>query len=214
MPLCVLPGLCYSRANFLYGCSKVSGQLFEVSEMSATVFFSHGKESGPWGLKIRRLAKVAERFGCRVVSLDDQGVDDPQLRVRHLCEAAGGSDDTLILVGSSMGGYVAAVASTTLAPRGLFLMAPAVGLPGYDEPEPQPVADEMQIVHGWDDDIVPFEPVLRFAQAQACPFHLLPDGHNLQVRIDQVEELFAAFLSRCLANTTQVAAAQRLAGTL
>ena len=188
-------------------------QTFEVPEMTATVFFLHGKESGPWGLKIRRLAKVAEQFGCRVVSLDDQGVDDPQQRVRHLLEEAGGIDGILILVGSSMGGYVAAVASTSLAPRGLFLMAPAIGLPGYDEPEPRPVADEMQVVHGWDDEIVPFEPVLQFAQTWSCPFHLLPDGHNLQTRIDQVEELFAAFLTRCLSDPLRVAASQRLAAT-
>ena len=30
--------------------------------MSATVCFCHGRESGPWGTKIRRLALVAEQF--------------------------------------------------------------------------------------------------------------------------------------------------------
>ena len=149
-----------------------------------------------------------------MVSLDDQGVDDPQQRVRHLLAEAGNLDDTLILVGSSMGGYVAAVASTTLAPRGLFLMAPAIGLPGYDEPEPQPVAEEMQIVHGWDDEMVLCEPVLEFARKYACPFNLLPDSHNLQLRIDQIEELFACFLGRCLSAPGQVVASQRLTATL
>mgnify|MGYP000583791061 CR=1 FL=1 len=39
-----------------------------------TVFFAHGRESGPWGIKIRAMAKVAETLGCRVVSRDDSDV--------------------------------------------------------------------------------------------------------------------------------------------
>lgn len=34
------------------------------------VVFSHGKESGPWGSKIQALAKVAERLGGDVISVD------------------------------------------------------------------------------------------------------------------------------------------------
>ena len=34
------------------------------------VIFSHGKESGPWGSKIRALADVAERLGAQVMSVD------------------------------------------------------------------------------------------------------------------------------------------------
>jgi hypothetical protein len=34
------------------------------------VVFSHGKESGPWGSKIRTLANVAERLGAQVLSVD------------------------------------------------------------------------------------------------------------------------------------------------
>jgi len=41
--------------------------------MTATkglVHFIHGKESGPWGLKIQRLAKIAEAYDYEVASLD------------------------------------------------------------------------------------------------------------------------------------------------
>ncbi|HCL11884.1 MAG TPA: alpha/beta hydrolase, partial [Alteromonas sp.] len=30
------------------------------------VIFSHGKESGPWGTKIRVLANIAEEMGCQI----------------------------------------------------------------------------------------------------------------------------------------------------
>src|SRR5512137_987689 len=99
--------------------------------MSATVCFCHGRESGPWGTKIRRLARVAEQFGCRVVSPDDRDTWDPGERVRRLVRLAADLPRPLILVGSSMGGYVVAAAATELQPLGLFLLAPAVGLPGY-----------------------------------------------------------------------------------
>ncbi|HKL26266.1 MAG TPA: alpha/beta fold hydrolase [Desulfuromonadales bacterium] len=163
-----------------------------------TVYFSHGKESGPWGLKIRVLARVAERFGCRVVSLDEQDQPDPEQRVRRLVEHAGEQENSLILVGSSMGGYVAAVASAVLRPRGLFLMAPAIGLPGYAVTDPCPAADEMMIVHGWADEVVPVQPVFEFARERQCPFCLLADGHRLQEQLPTLERLFQDFLRRCL----------------
>ena len=34
------------------------------------VYFSHGKESGPWGSKIKRLANIAKEHGCSVDSID------------------------------------------------------------------------------------------------------------------------------------------------
>jgi pimeloyl-ACP methyl ester carboxylesterase len=181
---------------------------------SATVFFSHGKESGPWGLKIRTLARVAEKFGCRVISLDDQGVSDPALRVRHLVETAGAVAAPLILVGSSMGGYVAAVASSTLRPRGLFLMAPAIGVPGYAIEAPVPVADEMFIVQGWDDEVVPLGPVLAFAKTNRCPISIIADGHALHGRLDELEQMFTDFLARCLSVPARGTGRARLLATL
>lgn len=164
----------------------------------ATVYFLHGKQSGPWGTKIRVLAKVAEGFGCRVVSLDMQDEPNPDQRVRRLVEQTGEAKGPLILVGSSMGGYVAAVASTVLQPRGLFLMAPAVGLPGYAVADPQTAADVIMVVHGWADDIVPLPQVFDFARRQQCPFCLLPDDHSLQKQLPALECLFGDFMRRCL----------------
>ncbi|NJC89075.1 MAG: alpha/beta fold hydrolase [Desulfuromonas sp.] len=166
--------------------------------MSATVCFCHGRESGPWGTKIRRLALVAEQFGCRVISPDDRDTQDPDERVRRLTTLAAALPRPLILVGSSMGGYVAAVAAARLQPIGLFLLAPAIGLPGYSVAEPLPATPHLTIVHGWGDDIVPVENVLRYAMARRADLHLLPDGHVLQNELDRIERLFADFLGVCL----------------
>ncbi len=96
------------------------------------IWFSHGKESGPWGSKIKRLAAVAKEYGYQVDSIDYTGLADPDLRVeRLLSRLQGNSDGTIVLVGSSMGGYVSLVASEQVEVTGLFLLAPALYLPGY-----------------------------------------------------------------------------------
>lgn len=182
--------------------------------MSATVCFCHGRESGPWGTKIRRLAQVAERRGCRVVSCDDRDTQDSQERVRRLLAAGPGLGAPLVLVGSSMGGYVAAAASASLQPAGLFLMAPAIGLPGYEHAVPQVNAAQVAIVHGWDDTIVPLAGVLDFARTQQAALHILADGHLLHHRLDQIEGLFADFLDTCLSRTRPTAAARELIAAL
>ena len=182
--------------------------------MSATVCFCHGRESGPWGTKIRHLARVAEQFGCRVVSPDDRDTQDPDERVRRLVALAAALPGPLVLAGSSMGGYVAAVAAAQLHPAGLFLLAPAVGLPGYAIAAPAVTTSHLTIIHGWDDDIVPVDNVLRFAQGCRAELHLLPDGHILHRELDRIERLFADFLGNCLGRSGPVAPARELVAAL
>lgn len=182
--------------------------------MITTVCFCHGRESGPWGTKIRRLARVAEQSGCRVVSPDDRETQDPEERVQRLLTLAAGLPGPLVLVGSSMGGYVAAVAAAQLQPIGLFLLAPAVGLPGYAVAEPVPATPHITIVHGWDDDIVPVDNVLRYASARRAELHLLPDGHILHNELDRIERLFADFLGACLGRIKPTVPARELVAAL
>src|ERR1700687_3982797 len=114
-----------------------------------TVVFSHGKESGPWGSKITAMAAVVRDLGVQVESVDYRGLDDPRDRVRKLIGVGAGLKDRLLLVGSSMGGYVAAAAASELGARGLFLLAPAFYMAGYEEHTPQDVARPTAITHGW-----------------------------------------------------------------
>jgi predicted esterase YcpF (UPF0227 family) len=75
------------------------------------VYFSHGKESGPRGGKIQRLASIASEHGCTVDSIDYTGLMDPDQRVERLRDILKKEDESFILVGSSMGGYVSLVAA-------------------------------------------------------------------------------------------------------
>lgn len=163
-----------------------------------TVIFAHGRESGPWGTKIRALAKVAEKLGCRVISRDDSDNRDPELRVARLIDEVKSIEGPVVLVGSSMGGYVAAVASQVVRPVGLFLMAPAFGLPGYVNQAPIPISRELTVVYGWDDDVVSIEPVLAFAKKHQAMMHLVPAGHALLEQVNCLTQIFEPFLGRCL----------------
>jgi pimeloyl-ACP methyl ester carboxylesterase len=178
-----------------------------------TVIFAHGRESGPWGIKIRALAKIAEKFGCRVISRDDSDSQDPELRVARLIDEVKSIDGPVVLVGSSMGGYVATVASQVVRPVGLFLMAPAFGLPGYVHQAPRPICRELTVVHGWDDDVVPAETVLDFARAHQAMLHLVPARHALLEQVDLLTEIFDLFLGRCLSQGGSMAR-ERLMATI
>lgn len=152
------------------------------------VVFAHGKESGPWGSKIARLADVARDCGYVVASPDYSDLSDPCSRVERLLSLRP-SGQPLVLYGSSMGGYVAAMAASTLQPAGLFLLAPALYLPGYPG-QPSACPDHTVVIHGWRDDIVPCEQSLRFARARHASLHLVDDGHRLVASLDFISLCF------------------------
>ena len=83
----------------------------------ARVVFSHGKESGPWGSKITAMAATVRELGSVAESLDYRGIEDPAARVGRLIDFAKGLDGALVLVGSSMGGHVAAAAASRRGAR-------------------------------------------------------------------------------------------------
>ena len=161
-----------------------------------TVCFSHGKESGPWGSKIKRLAKVAKRCGFAVESIDYQGIGDPDERVAKLLDWRPLVGGRLVLVGSSMGSYVAAVAAQKISPDGLFLLAPAIAISGFGKvQDPLPKAKQCAIVHGWRDEIIAPQLIIDYARRHALPLHLLPGDHRLMEVLPAIEVLFKNFLS-------------------
>ena len=138
-----------------------------------TVIFSHGQESGPWGTKIRAMAERAKSLGCKVDSVDYQGMADPTERVRKLVHECAHIDDRLILAGSSMGGHVATAAAEESGAIGLFVLAPAYYMSGYEALTPLPPNIPICIVHGWHDDIVPADNSIRFARRCGATLHLV-----------------------------------------
>ncbi len=159
-----------------------------------TVVFSHGKESGPWGSKITAMAAEVRNLGSAVESVDYRGLDDPADRVRKLLEAAKQFGAPVVLVGSSMGGYVAAAAASRLKARGLFLLAPAFYMAGFEDYTPRDVACPTAIVHGWHDDIVPVDNSIRWAREQDATLHLLNSDHRLENQIAAICLLLRSFL--------------------
>ncbi|WP_440996800.1 alpha/beta fold hydrolase [Arhodomonas sp. SL1] len=159
------------------------------------IWFSHGKESGPWGRKITHLAAVARELGHTVVSVDYRHTEDPDERVRHLIAQSPPRGDSLVLVGSSMGGYVAAAASAALRPAGLFLMAPALYLPGY-EGDVTPHARAVAVIHGWGDELIPPAHSMHYAEAYRAALHVLDSDHGLADAVDDIAALFERFVIR------------------
>ena len=162
--------------------------------MSRYVVFSHGRDSGPWGAKITAMAEVARAEGYAVESVDYRGVDDPLERVTRLLSYCRELQGPLVLVGSSLGGHVCTAASDLLQAHGLFLLAPAFYMPGFEQHTPRPAHCPITIVHGWRDDVVPVDSSVRYAREHHASLHVLDSDHRLQDVIGQINYLFEYFL--------------------
>lgn len=159
-----------------------------------TVIFSHGQESGPWGTKIRAMAELVRGMGCQADSIDYQGIADPIERVEKLMRKCAEIEDRIILVGSSMGGHVATAAAEKLGAAGLFVLAPAYYMAGYEALTPSPPKVPICIVHGWHDEIVPVENSIRFARNCSATLHLVNGDHRLTANIDEISEYLRFFI--------------------
>ena len=160
-----------------------------------TVIFSHGKDGDPWGSKIVAMADVARALNYQVESVDYRGIDDPQARVAKLIESAQHIPEP-ILVGSSLGGHVATAAASVLAPRGLFLLAPAFYMPRFEQYTPKPPACPISIVHGWQDDIVPVQNSIRYAREYQATLQVIDADHRMLQHISYIVAYFHLFLQR------------------
>ena len=160
------------------------------------VVFNHGKESGPTGGKIRALSEVAEALGHACTAIDYTDLpEDAEARVERLMAFLESDDDAVWLVGSSMGAYVALAAAEQMSVAGLFLMAPAAYLDGYARQTFTPRAPTT-IVHGWGDELIPWENALRLARAVDGALHLVHADHRLTGTHELLAALFRDSL-RC-----------------
>ena len=165
-----------------------------------TVVFSHGQESGPWGTKIRSMAETVRRLGFAADSIDYQGIADPTERVEKCIALCREVDDDLILAGSSMGGYVATAAAETCGASGLFVLAPAYYIEGFEALTPPPPSMPICIVHGWHDEIVPVENSIRFARDCSATLHLVNGDHRLTANIGEINDYLVRFVTKTISN--------------
>ena len=163
--------------------------------MLTTVVFSHGGESGPWGKKITAMAALVRELGHIAESVDYRGLDEPAMRVEKLVAAAAQLPRPIVLVGSSMGGHVSAAAVPRVAPIGVFLLAPAFYMSGFEAYTPQDVPCPTAIIHGWQDDIVPVENSIRWAREHRAALHVLDADHRLEDQIEPICTLLEWFLA-------------------
>jgi pimeloyl-ACP methyl ester carboxylesterase len=142
------------------------------------------------------MAELAEDMGCSIGSVDYQGIADPTERVHKLILECQDIDGPLLLVGSSMGGHVATAAAAELDAAGLFVLAPAYYMPGYEELTPGPPNLPIAIVHGWRDDVVPVENSIRFASQCHAELHVLDGSHRLTENIDEINYYLGRFIEK------------------
>ena len=167
--------------------------------MKGHCILSHGLNSSPNATKVSMLARVAEAQGWSHDRPDysdiDAGADvrDVSRRLARLRERAAAAEAPLLLVGSSMGAYISALASLDVKPIGLFLMAPPVGLPGYPQPLDAAVVP-IQVIHGWHDELIPAHEVVDWCQKRSAPLLMLDDGHRLERHVGRIADEFARFL--------------------
>lgn len=160
------------------------------------VIFSHGKESGPWGSKITQLANVAKDLGLDVDSIDYTGLTNADKRVLKLSTYIKKETEPYILVGSSMGGYVSLVCAKATKPTAVFLLAPALFMPDYAQQVYDNNISNIEIVHGWSDDVIPVEHSIKYAQQAQCTLHLIDGDHRLNTSLTTIVNLFKLFLQK------------------
>lgn len=168
--------------------------------MSGHVIISHGLESGPGASKATALAEVADALGWSHERPDYRDLDalgplgDVRARIARLAALAQASPRRpLVLAGSSMGAYVSAHVSREVPVAGLFLMAPPVAL----EVEPRYLRAAVvptRIVHGWEDELIPAQDVVRWAQRRQDHLVMVPDRHRLEAHVRFCAEEFGRFL--------------------
>ena len=105
-------------------------------------------------------------------------------------------DGSTVLAGSSMGGSVSLAAAAVIRPAGLFLMAPAIGIPGYPDLPPLTHLPPSVIVHGWDDAIVLPGPGIDYACRHSLELAMVADGHTLENSLDFLADRFRFLLGR------------------
>lgn len=158
------------------------------------VVFSHGKDSEPWGRKISELAETARAEGFQVESVDYRGMDSVAERLTALHETCRRLPGDLVLVGSSLGGYLSIACAAQLHARAVFLMAPAIYMDGLPPLKPDALDCPATIVHGWQDEIVPVDHSIRFAREHRAQLLLVDGDHRLHSQLPIVRFEFEQFL--------------------
>jgi predicted alpha/beta-hydrolase family hydrolase len=169
--------------------------------MRGHIILSHGSDSAPDATKVSVLAAQAESLGWRTQRPDYRNDDArghagsvaPRIaRLRATIEAL---DAPPVLVGSSMGAFVAGLASLDVPVAGLFLLATPSAIPGYPRGFALRQGVPSWLIHGWRDEVCPLDGIYALAASQRLPLSIVDDDHRLGSSIDTIAAQFEAFLA-------------------
>jgi predicted alpha/beta-hydrolase family hydrolase len=183
---------------------RAASAVYHVAMQKPFLILSHGLESGPDATKVSALAKIAAPLGFESVRPDYRDLDALRdvgkidARIARLKQHVP-ANRPVILAGSSMGAFTSALASFELNCVGLFLIALPVEIPGYTC-RFDAVRVPTSLVHGWDDELCPVEPVIAFARSRGDAITLVRDDHRLSNHVDFIAEQFKLFLEQFHAN--------------
>lgn len=165
---------------------------------------SHGFESGPDATKVTALALAAGRLGWSCERPDYTDLDarrevselgDVRAREQRLLGIArdAASRGRVVLAGSSLGAYISARVSLQVPVAGLFMMAPPTRM---GSAAPLDAADvPVSIIHGWDDELIPYAHVVDWARTRRARLLLVDDAHRLSSNAEASADAFASLLS-------------------
>ncbi|CAN5319659.1 alpha/beta hydrolase [soil metagenome] len=171
--------------------------------MKGVAIISHGLQSSSAATKATALSEVGELLGWHCIRPDYQDLDqspDHQpfgnvvariARLAALAREHAGAP--LVLAGSSMGAFVSAHVSLAVPVLGLYLMAPPARLENTDV-QLQAAAVPTWILHGWNDELIPADDVVRWAKARNDRLLLVDDGHRLADHVGFAAADFGRFL--------------------
>jgi len=164
------------------------------------VIFSHGKEGSPHGSKSKIINNICEASNVEFTTIDYKDCNTVNERVALLESTIEDNSNPLILVGSSMGGYVSAVCSNKYETLGLFLIAPALYMSGYDIQKYKSLAKNIAVRHGWDDDIISPENSIKFCKIHKCRLTIDQDDHRMSKTRNDLALHFTWFFKTCTKN--------------
>lgn len=162
------------------------------------IFLSHGRRSRPDSPNMSKLSAISTAHGHHAESIDYTDLDDGDPRAERLTAIVESQTEPFCLVGASMGGYASMIAATAAnleLLKGIFLIAPALYLPRYGRQEIATNLPNIEIIHGWHDDVVIYEHSIRYARQAQCTLHLVDDNHRFTKNPAILGEYFTRFLA-------------------
>lgn len=151
-----------------------------------TRIFIHGLEGSSRGYKATMLCRLFPEIIC------PQFTGSPEERMEQLENVLYGKQD-ITLVGSSLGGLMAALYAFQHSERihRLLLLAPALPMFDWSPYAAQPLRAPVIIYHGIHDDVVPLQETRKLAEDlfSKLEFNEVDDDHRLKKTVRDLDFL-------------------------